>query len=60
MEKIHFSGGFYGACIFLASIIGAGFATGQEVYRFFAFYGPTACWAWCCAAYYFSLSAKIR
>jgi uncharacterized membrane protein YkvI len=40
VEKIHFSGAFYGACIFLGSIIGAGFATGQEVYRFFAFYGP--------------------
>lgn len=39
MEKIHLSGGFYGACIFLGAIIGAGFATGQEAYRFFAFYG---------------------
>lgn len=39
MEKIRFSGALYGACIFLGGIIGAGFATGQEVYRFFAYFG---------------------
>ena len=68
MDKINYAGGLYTACIFLGTVIGAGFATGQEAYQFFASFGTAGLFGvvFCGILFYFickntlHLGARVR